>query len=164
MTTAEKTTPPVAIEVETLAQEMIELRGKISTISANADREIEPLAKQLRELTVQAHDWLIKFGSAHAEKSRLLHGVTLEIMGTFGTSTSIDAAAVEIFRQALVKAHQARLLKKIFRKVIRWELLPNWAEAIRGMKLPAKLSALYAAFQVSKPRAPTIVPREKSAA
>jgi uncharacterized protein YaaN involved in tellurite resistance len=163
MTSPEKT-PPTAPEVEQLAQEMLELRGKISEISSQADVEIEPLSKKLRELATRAEDWLVKFGSAHAEKSRMLHGVKLEIMGTFGTSTSIDAAAVEVFRQALVQAHQSKLLKKIFRKVIRWELMPNWAETIRGMKLPAKLTALYAACQVTKPRAPTITPREKSAA
>lgn len=163
MSTAEKS-PPSSIEVENLAQEMLDLKGKISTVQAKATEEIKPIAKRLGELATQAETWLVAFGSAHAEKSRLLHGVTLEIMGTFGTSTSIDAAAVEVFRQALVKAHQARLLKKIFRKVIRWELLPNWGETIRGVKLPAKLAALYAACQVTKPRTPTITPREKTAA
>jgi putative Mn2+ efflux pump MntP len=38
-----------------------------------------------------------EFGSAHAEKSKLLHGITHEILATFGLSTSIDAAAVGLF-------------------------------------------------------------------
>ena len=162
MSTPDKT-PPSAKEVEELAQEMLELKGKVSAIVTKSHDEQLPLLNRMEQLKAKAENWLSEFGSAHAEKSRLLHGVTLEIMGTFGSATSIDAAAVEVFRQALVRAHQARLLKKIFRKVIRWELLPNWAESIRGLKLPAKLTSLYAACQVTKPRAPTITPREKAA-
>jgi hypothetical protein len=40
------------------------------------------------------------FGSSHAEKSKLLHGITQEMMVTFGSAVSIDAAAVERFRLA----------------------------------------------------------------
>ena len=163
MTTPEKT-PPTPSDVEQLAQEMLELKGKISMIQERAIEETKPLLEKLVQLTARAEKWLREFGSAHAEKSRMLHGIKLEIMGTFGTSSSIDAAAVETFRLALVKAHQSGVLKKIFRKVIRWELLPNWAETIRTMKLPPKLVRLYAACQVTEPRTPRIVPREKSAA
>lgn len=164
MTTPEKK-PPSAEEIERLAGEMIDLKGQISTIEQEAKDEIKPLAIKLTSLSARAEAWLREFGSAHAEKSRMLHGVLYEIMGTFGTSTSIDAAAVEVFRQALVKAGKARLLKKLFRKVIRWELMPNWAETVRGAgKLPAKLAALYAQCEIKTARTPTITPREREKA
>lgn len=153
--------PPSPAEVDELAREMIELKGKASTIQAQAQKEIEPLNKKLDELKARAVTLLKDFGSAHAEKSRLLHGIAYEIMGTFGTSTTIDAAAVEVFRQALVKAHQARLLKRIFEKTVRWSPMQGWGETIRGAKLPAKLMALYARCQVSSERTPTVTPREK---
>ncbi len=36
-----------------------------------------------------------KYGSQHAEKSKLLHGLAWELMGTFGQSTTQDAAAIQ---------------------------------------------------------------------
>jgi hypothetical protein len=163
MTTPEKN-PPAPTEVDELAREMLELKGKVSTIDENARQEKEPLEKKLGELKKSASGLLREFGSSHAEKSRILHGIAYEIMGTFGTSTSIDAAAVEVFRQALVKAKQARLLKRVFEKTVRWSPVQGWAEIIRGTKLPAKLLALYARCQVTSDRAPTITPREKEKA
>ena len=162
MTTPEKQ-PPSPNEVDQLALEMLKIRGEISTIEAEAAGKVCPLLARSLELKSQAERWLREFGSAHAEKSKLLHGVGYEILGTFGTSTSIDAAAVEVFRQALVKAHQGRIVSKIFQKTVRWSLVSGWAEIIRGSKLPAKLLALYARCQVSSERTPTIVPREKKA-
>ena len=164
MTTPEKTSPPSNGEIEDLAQEMIELKGKIADKLAQVSTETAPLVKQLKDLTDRAEKWLRQYGSAHAEKSRLLHGLTFEILGTFGQSTSIDNAAVEIFRLALVKAGKSQLLRKIFKKVVRWELLANWGEVLKAEKLPAKLTALYANCQVTKDRAPTITPRERAKA
>jgi hypothetical protein len=40
-----------------------------------------------------------EFGSTHAEKSKLLHGLEYEIIATFGISTSIDATAAKRFAQ-----------------------------------------------------------------
>ena len=153
--------PPSPAEVESLAEEMVSLKGKIAEISAKALAETEPHVKRLDELKTLAEDWIRKFGSAHAEKSKILRGILYEIMGTFGTSMSIDAAAVETFRLALVKAKQARLLKKIFEKAVRFDLKPGHAEIIQGVKLKDKLLALYARCTVSTPRTPVITPRLK---
>jgi hypothetical protein len=49
-----------------------------------------------------------EFSSAHADKSKLLHGIQYEIMGTFGVTTRIDAAAAERFAQALRIAKNRR--------------------------------------------------------
>jgi hypothetical protein len=151
--------PPSPAEVESLAQEMVELKGKIADIEAKAKADAEPHLKRLNELKTLAEEWIRKFGSAHAEKSKLLRGILYEIMGTFGMSTSIDASAVEAFRLALVKAKQARLLRKIFEKTVRFDLKPDYASIIQGVQLKPKLLALYARCSVSTPRTPVITPR-----
>lgn len=156
--------PPSSAEVESVAEEMITLKGRIADISAQALIEAEPHVKRIDELKTLAEDWLRKFGSAHAEKSKLLHGVLYEIMGTFGMSTSIDAAAVEAFRIGLVKAGQAKLLRRIFAKTVRFDLKADYAQIIQGVKLKPKLLALYARCSISTPRTPTITPRLKKAA
>lgn len=155
---------PTCADVEKLAQEMLEVKREISTIEDETTKKTKPLREKLAEMNARAEKWLTEFGSAHAEKSRILHGIKLELMGTFGTSTSIDAAAVELFRQGLVVGGQSALVKKLFEKTERWTLRPNWAETIRGTKLSAKLGGLFARCQVTKPRSPIITPREKSPA
>src|SRR6266436_4143317 len=69
-----------------------------------------PLAKFKEELI----DLVREFGSSHAGKSKLLHGITQEMLVTFGSSVSIDSAAVERFRLALIESNQQRLLKRVF--------------------------------------------------
>ena len=108
-------------------------------------------------------DLVRDFGSAHAEKSRLLHGITREMMVTFGSSVSIDGAAVERFRLALMKANQARLLKKVFLQHVRWSLSPEASAIIKGEKLSKSLLALYSQVEVIKPKSPSLQVREKSA-
>lgn len=156
--------PPSPAEVESVAQEMISLKGKLSEIYTDAELEAHHYSVRLDELKALAIDWIQKFGSAHAEKSKLLHGVLYEIMGTFGMSTSIDAAAVEAFRIGLVKAGQAKLLRRIFSKTVRFDLKADYAQIIQSVKLKPKLLALYARCSVSSPRAPVITPRLKKAA
>jgi hypothetical protein len=90
-----------------------------------------PLAQFEEELVQLVRD----FGSAHAEKSRLLHGITSEMMVTFGSSVSIDAAVVERFRLALLEANQSSLLKKVFTKDTRYTMSPEAAVIIKGEKL-----------------------------
>ena len=109
-------------------------------------------------------DLVRDFGSAHAEKSKLLHGAVYEMMATFGMSSSTDAAAVEKFRQALVKAKQARLLKRIFQKTTRWDLSPEAGLVIRDTKLSKSLLALYSQCSVSKPKSPVLEVRKKKGA
>jgi len=97
-----------------------------------------------------------EFGSAHAEKSKLLHGITHEILATFGVSTSIDAAAVERFAQALHIAKQTKLLSRIFEQTTRYTLRPDAGSIIRTMALPKAQLALFAQCQVPKPRTPML--------
>ena len=153
--------PPSAIEVELTAKEMAEIKGKLDGIATKANDDAKPLLDRYALLELRSLDWLRRFGSAHAEKSKLLHGLTLEIMGTFGQSSSIDAAAVETFRLALLKAKQSSLLKKIFQKTVRWTLDGNAGAVIRAMKIPPKLLALYSACSITTNRTPTVTVRPK---
>jgi hypothetical protein len=123
----------------------------------------KPKPEQLADLKTEIIELVRAHGSAHAEKSKILHGITLEAMGTFGSSTSIDAAAVERFRLALVKAKLAGTLKKVFEKTIRWTLNPEAAVIVKGEKLSTKLLALYSQCEVPEPKTPTLKVREKSA-
>jgi hypothetical protein len=153
--------PPSPAEVEALAEEMVQLKAKVAEITLDATAKATTHIQRLEELKATATDWIRRFGSAHAEKSKLLHGVLYEIMGTFGMSTSIDAAAVEAFRLALVRAGQAKLLRSIFDKSVRFDLKPGYAEIIKGVKLKPRLLALYARCSVSTPKTPVITPRLK---
>ena len=83
-------------------------------------------------------------------------------MSTYGVSTSVDGAAVERFRLELVKAKQARLLKKVFEKTIRWNLSPLASTIIKAeKKLSNKLLALYAQCTVTKAKRPSLIVRPK---
>jgi hypothetical protein len=155
-------------EVEALAAEYRKLQEQIAENDIAANLANRPLVARLDEIWELALAQVRKFGSAHAEKSKLLYGLTLEFMGTFGSSSSIDAAAVEAFRLALVKAKKARLLKRIFEKTVRWTLTAQ-ASAIllkehAAKTVPDKLFAAFARCTVSKDRTPTLVVRDKSPA
>jgi hypothetical protein len=97
-------------------------------------------------------------GSAH-EKSKLLHGMSYEIMATFGMSSSIDAAAAECFANALRVAKQTRLLNRIFDQQIRYTLTPDASSIVRSVALPKALLSLFAQCEVTKPRTPTLTVR-----
>jgi hypothetical protein len=116
-----------------------------------------PLATFKEELIRLVRD----FGSARAEKSLLLHGITSELMVTFGQSVTIDSAAVERFRAALVEEQKSRLLKSVFTQTIRWDMSPNAAAIIKGSKLSKPLLAFYSQCQVVKDKSPSLAVREK---
>src|SRR6266581_4563006 len=103
-------TPPTAVDIDRLAMEFLALESKV--------------------------DGAYKIASAHAEKSKLLHGITHEILATFGVSTSIDAAAVERFAQALRTAKQTKILNRIFEQTTRYTLRPDAGHIIRAVALP----------------------------
>lgn len=161
------TQPPSAADVEKFAREYQELQLKILGIAKKAQEDIAPLAIRLGHLKI----WFVanvgKFGSAHYEKSKILHGIGLEAMATFGQSSSIDNAAVETFRLALYKAKQARVLKRIFEKTVRWKLLPQASAFLRGEheagKFPDKLFLLFARCTVTKEKTPVLEIRPKNA-
>ena len=146
-------------EIDAIADEYRKLESQIDEIEKESEEKILPKLTRLGVLRTLLTEQVRSFGSAHAEKSKILHGISMEIMATLGISSSIDAAAVETFRQALAKAKQTRLLKKIFEKTERWTLLDNASEVIRSTKLADSLLALYSKCTVSGPRKPTLVVR-----
>lgn len=164
-----KPIPPSPAEVEELAQEYRDLEAKIDEIETQADKDAAPHKKRLDEVWELLVAKVRKFGSAHAEKSKLLYGVDLEVMGTFGSSSANDAAAVEAFRLELIKARQARMLKRIFEKSERWDLLPEASDFLRAEhdkgRFPTKLFLLYGRCIVTKHLTPKLVvrPRTKAA-
>jgi hypothetical protein len=93
----------------------------------------------------------------HNEKSKLLLGSAYEIVATFGTTTCIDAAAVDRFAHVLRVNKQTKLLELIFEQTTRYHLRPDAGPVIR--MLPKALAALYAACQVTTPRHPVLAVR-----
>lgn len=146
---------PTSAEVEQKAAEYYALKDALAkAMQASAEAQI-PLDRLKGELI----EMVSAFGSAHAEKSKILHGLSNEIMVTSGQSVLIDAAAVERFRLQLSEDGQARLCKKIFQQTIRWSLAPNSGEIIKGSKLSKSLLALYSQCEVIKSRAPSLIVR-----
>jgi len=108
----------------------------------------------------QLIDLVDEFGQAYADKSKLLHGLRFEVMGTFATSMSIDAAAVQRFAEQMRMAKYSKLFNRIFDAKLRYSLSPDATTIIRSAALPKHLLALYAACQVTKPRTPTLKVRQ----
>lgn len=160
--------PPLPAEVEELAREYRRLEAKIAGITKKAADKAAPHRKRLDELWDTLLGQVREFGSVHAEKSKLLYGLKLEVMGTFASGTEIDAAAVETFRLALVEAQQSRTLGHVFEKSIRWTLLPEAATFLRKEhdegNFPDALFVLYARCSVPKKLAPKLVVRERTKA
>jgi hypothetical protein len=154
-------TVPTQADVDRLAEEYQALENEFDKVEA----ELKAVAVKLDQKANVLIEMVRNFGSAHAEKSKLAHGIRFEIMSTYGVSTSVDGAAVERFRLELVKAKQARLLKKIFEKTIRWNLSPVASLVIKAeKKLSNKLLALYAQCTVTKPKKPSLIVRPKKLA
>jgi hypothetical protein len=154
----EQAKAPAPAEVDQLAKEYLALKTKLDEALQASFAAQEPIQKMKERLIEKVRE----FGSTHAEKSKLLHGIVYEMLATFGSSISLDAAAVEAFRVGLVKAGQPRLLKKIFEKSERWTLSANAAAIVKGSKLSKPLLALYSQCQVTKSKAPMLQVREKA--
>jgi hypothetical protein len=151
---------PTPAEVDKLAISYDKAKAKV----LDATLAVAAATTELKPIQERCVDLVSKFGSAHAEKSKLLHGVKWEIMGTFGASTSIDAAAVEKLRLELVKADNGRLIKRLFDKTIRWALRSTARAEILKDDVPKNVRALFAACEVTKDRTPSIQAREKQPA
>ena len=102
-----------------------------------------------------------QFGSVHASKSKLLHGRKWEAMLTEGTSTSIDAAAVETLRLDLVAQKKTRILKRLFESATRWTLKSTARAEILKPDIGDDVRANFAACEVTKPSTPKLEVREK---
>src|SRR6266852_10006769 len=147
-------TSPSPAEVDLKAKEYLHLKDEVASILKKAADDANTATVRMAELREEMTELVTKYGSAHAEKSKLLHGIDYEIMGTFGQSVSIDNAAVERFRLELVKEQQSRLLRKLFDKTVRWTLSPIAATIVKGEKLGKSLLALYSQCEVVTPRTP----------
>lgn len=152
-------TAPTPAELDEYLQNYLRVKSDYTRLQEAAS-EAKNLLDEMGDNLRTAAD---KFGSAHAEKSKLLHGIRYEVMVTFGMSSSIDASAVERFRLALLEHKQSRLLKKLFEKTVRWTLNPAYATVIKAEKLSKSLVALWAQCQVVKEATPKLVVREKVA-
>lgn len=102
-----------------------------------------------------------RFGGSHAQKSKILHGIVWEMVATFSQYTVQDAAAVERFRQELVKAKKTQLMKKLFQCDVRWTMRSGAAEIIRGEKLPPRLLAMLALCSDTQDKKPSLDVRQK---
>ena len=145
-------TPPTAVDIDRLAVQFLDLEDKADQAYKIATALDAPHEKMKDELICLVED----FGSAKAEKSKLLHGIHYEMMATFGSTTSLDAAAVERFAQALRIAKQTKLLSRIFEETTRYTLRPDAGHIIRTVMLPKAQLALFSMCQVTKPRTPTL--------
>ena len=74
-------------------------QAELEEIEKQAAEEAAPKQAELERLEVQLLNLVKAHGSAHAEKSKLLHGIAWEVMATFGSSTSTDNAALERFTE-----------------------------------------------------------------
>jgi hypothetical protein len=97
-TVAARLAAPTAVDIDRLAVEFLALEEKTDHAYAIALALDEPHEKMKERLI----DLVEEFGSADQgksklEKSKLLHGLTHEMVATFGVSTSINTAAVDRF-------------------------------------------------------------------
>lgn len=151
---------PSRNRIDELSQEYLALKDR----RAKADLEVRAIAREIEAKGALLLDLVERHGSAHAEKSKLLHGVGFEVMATFGQVVSIDGAAVEAFRAAAGDELKPAQFRQVFEQAISYRLLSSAAEFIRTNKLSRKLKALYAACQVVKDKSPTLTVREKNPA
>jgi hypothetical protein len=143
-------TPPTAADIDRLAVEFLALEEKTDKAYAVALALDEP-HERLRE---QLIDLAETFGARHNEKSKLLLGSAYEIVATFGTTTCINAAAVDHFADVLRGSKQLKVLELIFEQSTHYRLRPDAGPVIR--MLPKALAALYAACHVTTPRHPVL--------
>jgi hypothetical protein len=151
---------PCPLRVDELAQQYLALKDRHlqATLEVRALQQELDAQGELLKATIAQH------GSAHAEKSKLLHGVGFEMMLTCGQQISTDFAAVEKFREAASANLKPRQFARIFEKVVSYRLLASAAEFVRTGELSTRLKALYAACQVIKERAPQLTVRAKPSA
>jgi hypothetical protein len=147
-------------QVDKYAKEYLDLKDQV----LQAKFALTELQQQLELKAEIVKSYVESYGSAHAEKSKIVHGLKYEAVMTFGQSVSIDAAAVETFRDELRKSKQVRLLGKLFEKRISFALNPEASKIVRGSTLSDKLRSLFAKCEVIKPRTPTLQVREKEKA
>jgi hypothetical protein len=158
-----------------------EIRGKSAPLPAAVDSQAAVWAELEKALTeakkksddarkalAKCEDFLVNLvkthGGPHATKSLILHGIVWEMVATFGQYTTQDAAAVERFRLALVKAKKTRLLKKIFSADTRYTMKASAAEIVKTEKLTPTLMSLLLLCSVTQDKKPALDVRQKKKA
>jgi hypothetical protein len=146
---------PAEIDLKAVAYTLLEEELR------RAKADLADAAKPLSDFKLELIDLVRNCGGAHAEKSKILHGVAWELMATFGQGTTRDAAAIERLRLALKKA---RLLKRLFQQDVRWTFKAASAEVVKREKLSAPLMRSLLLCFVTSDRTPTLDVRKKKAA
>jgi hypothetical protein len=154
-----KSTPeaPLPAEVDERAIAFHQLEEDL----AAARVELSAAQKLVSEKELELIELVRSCGGPHGQKSKIVHGIVWEMMATFAQYTTQDSAAVERFRQALVKAKKTRLLKKIFSADIRWTMQTGAAEIVQTEKLTPKLMALLLMCSTTQDKKPSLDVRAK---
>jgi hypothetical protein len=149
---------PLPPAVDSSAEYFHQLELDLAEAKKKYNEAQKDLADRERELIelVRAH------GGPHAQKSKVLHGIVWEIVATFSQYTTLDSAAVERFRLALVKAKKTRLLKKIFSSDTRWTIRSAAAELVKTEKLSPTLMGLLLQCSVTADKHPSLDVRQKN--
>ena len=137
MNAAAEVKSPVPAEVDTRAQEFVDLEKQITKLNL----ELQASRKDLAAKELALIELVRSFGGPHASKSKILHGIIFEIIATFAQFTTQDAAAVERFRLALVEGKKGLLLKKLFDRDVRWTMKAGAAQTLAGENLSPRLKA-----------------------
>jgi hypothetical protein len=152
--------PPTPDEVEKLSLEYNKLKDELlqaMLASTKCGDDLAPVKEKCIDL-------VRKFGTAHAKKSKLLHGIRWEIMGTFGSSSSADAAAIENLRLHLLNVKKTRLLKLMFEMTPRWTLKETARAEILKPGIDDEIRALFALCEVTGSSTPKLEVRLKQPA
>jgi len=152
MSAATITPAPMPMEVDSRAEYFYQLKLELE----KANTEIGALRKEIAAKEAELIELVSACGGPHAQKAKILHGIVWEIVAIFSQYTTQDAAAVERFREALVKTKQTRLLKKIFEASTRWTMKASAAEIVKTEKLSPKLMALLLQCQVTQDKKPSL--------
>ena len=151
---------PSPAEIEKLALEYNKLKDEL----LEAILESKTLGAELAPVKEKCIEWVRQFGTAHAKKSKLLHGIKWEMMATFGSSSSADAAAIEKLRQHLLTVKKTRLLKLMFEMTPRWTLKETARVEILKPGVDDEIRALFALCEVPSDNTPKLEVRLKQSA
>lgn len=143
---------PSPTEVDELALEFCRLEERVDKAYAIAQALDEPLENYRERLILVAE----QFGQPHAQKSKLLVGAASEIVATFGSTRTIDAAAVAKFREGLQKAGRVRILRQFFEECVTWRLIDGADGLLRRQQMSDHLQALFSHCFVERAKAPIL--------
>jgi hypothetical protein len=148
---------PMPVDVDERAEQFHQLELDLE----EAQKKSKEAQKAVTEKELELVELVRAYGGPHATKSKILHGIAWEMVATFAQYSTLDAAAVERFRTALVEAGQSRLMKKLFTESTRWNLNGDAAEVVKTEKLSAKLLGLLIQCTVTGDKKPSLDVRPK---